>query len=398
MSRAPRWLIPLCVASLLWAFSFGLSAPLASLWMQDAGCSNTLIGLNTGAYYLGIALAAGAAPWLMRRWGYRVLILGMVASGLAVAAFPWGGGVFGWFAWRGVNGIAAALSLIPLETLVNHHSAPHRRAQNFGTYAFCFASGMALGTLVGLQMYAGWSTFAFAIGGTAALLAGGVVVVWQPAMPSANDDEVRPPLDFARNLLAFGSAWSQGFLEGGMIALLPIYLLAVGLSPSAVSWLMGGLMIGVIGAQAPVAWLADRLGRRRILLGCNLVTLLGIGCLMLPVGTSWLAVWLFVVGACSGAFYPMGLAVLGERTPPASLARANAWFLAINCAGSLTGPAVAGAAMDWFGDGALFAAGGTAVTLVLVVWILVETRHATAMRAANVERVEPKQRSLPPAA
>jgi MFS family permease len=131
---------------------------------------------------------------------------------------------------------------------------------------------------------------------------------------------------------------------------------------------MSGLMVGVILAQVPLAWLADRLGRLTVLAGCNVVALGGIACLMVPAGTAWLALWLFAVGACSGAFYPLGLALLGERLPPARLARANAWFLAINCAGSVTGPAVAGHVMDRFGRGALFLAGAAAVGLVLAGW------------------------------
>ncbi len=369
MSRGSRWLVPLCLASLLWAFSFGLNASLAPLWMQGAGWNDTLIGLNTSAYYLGIALAAGAVPWLMRRWGRRALVLGMVASGVTAGAFPWGGGLLGWFALRALNGVAGAVSLIPLETYVNRNSAPERRAQMFGYYAFCVALGMALGTLVGLQLYAAAPHVAFLLGGAAALLGGGVVLGWRPGFPAAAEEgHGRTPLELGRNFLSFGSAWSQGFLEGGMVALLPIDLLATGLSEGAVSWLMSGLMVGVILAQVPVAWLADRLGRLTVLAGCNAVALGGIACLLVPAGTAWLALWLFAVGACSGAFYPLGLALLGERLPPAGLARANAWFLAINCAGSLTGPAVAGAVMDLFGRGALFLAGGGAVGLVLAGW------------------------------
>jgi MFS family permease len=369
MSRGPRWLVPLCLASLLWAFSFGLNASLAPLWMQDAGWKDTLIGLNTSAYYLGIALAAGAVPWLMRRWGHRALLLGMIASGVTAGGFPWGGGLLGWFALRALNGVAGAVSLIPLETYVNRNSAPECRAQMFGYYAFCVALGMALGTLAGLQLYPAAPRVAFLLGGAAALLGGVVVLGWRPGLPVEGEEgHGRTPLELGRNFLSFGSAWSQGFLEGGMVALLPIYLLSTGLSEGAVSWLMSGLMVGVILAQVPVAWLADRLGRLTVLAGCNAVALGGIACLLVPAGTAWLALWLFAVGACSGAFYPLGLALLGERLPAAGLARANAWFLAINCAGSVTGPAVAGHVMDRFGRGALFLAGGGAVGLVLVGW------------------------------
>jgi len=94
-----------CLASLFWSFNFGLGAPLASLWLQDHGHSATVIGLNTGVYYLGIALAAGVVPWMMRRFGRGCPVLGMVISGLTVAFFPWGGGILGWFVLRLLNGV-----------------------------------------------------------------------------------------------------------------------------------------------------------------------------------------------------------------------------------------------------------------------------------------------------
>src|SRR5438876_5977310 len=99
-------LAPICVAGLLWAFSFGLGAPLASLWLGDAGYGDTVIGLNTAVYYLGIALTATLVPGMMRRWRRGTLVAGMLASALTVALFPWGGSLTGWFALRVLNGAA----------------------------------------------------------------------------------------------------------------------------------------------------------------------------------------------------------------------------------------------------------------------------------------------------
>jgi MFS family permease len=375
MSTPRCWLRPLGLASFLWAVSFGVNGPLASLWMEDAGASRTLVGLNTGTYYLGIALAAGAVPWLMRNFGHGCLVLGMVASGLTAAAFPWGGGWQGWFVLRALNGVAAAISLIPLETFVNRSSPPGRAARNFGYYAFCIALGIAVGYL-GLLLYPTCPRATFLAGGGAALLGAAVVLRWRPAFREEDGEApAQEPLAPVRNFFSFGSAWVQGFLEGGMVGLLPVYLRATGLAEDAVSGLMSGLMIGVILAQVPLAWLADRLGRTAVLAGCHAVALLGVGGLLGPGGTAWLALWLFAVGACSGALYPLGLALLGQRVAPAALARASAWYLAINCVGSLIGPVAAGAAMDEFGPGALFAVGGAAVALVLATWGLLEARR-----------------------
>lgn len=372
-----RWLVPLCLATAFWAFSFGLGAPLASLWLKAGGYTETFIGLNTGTYFLGIVLTAAFVPRLMRRWGNGCLIVGMILTGLSVAAFPWGMPPAGWFVLRFLTGVGAALSLIPMETYISHVSTTQRRAQNFGYYAVCFGVGMALGTGIGIQLGENMPRLAFFLGGLAALAGGAVISLWKPAFPAEETgNSSSAPLELRRNFLSFGSAWSQGFLEGGMVALLPIYLLAVGLTVATVSWLMSGLLIGVIVAQVPLAWLADRLGRTRVLIGCYIVSMTGMGCLLVWLGVAWLAAWLFIVGACSAALYPLGLALLGDRTPPGSLARANAWYLTSNCLGSLTGPVIAGAAMECFGNDALFISGAGAVFLVLALWVGTKDRRA----------------------
>jgi MFS family permease len=386
MSPSTRWILPLCLASFLWAIGFGASAPLSSLWLEDLGVRDTLVGLNTGTYYLGIVLAAGLVPWLVGRWGYGCVLFAMVGSGLTAAFFPWCDNLPGWFALRGLNGVASALCLIPLEAFVNRQSSPDRRAQNFGCYAFCIALGMALGTSAAMAMHACYALTAFVLSGVAPLLGAAIILCWRPALlPTTPNRPIRASYPFFRNFLSFGSTWSQGFLEGGMVGLLPLYLLSNGISEITASWLLGSLMVGVIFAQLPVAWLADRLGHVRVLVACNVLTLLGLGLLMLEIGFAWLAICLFLVGACSGAFYPLGLALLGDRVPESAMARTNARYLAVNSLGSLAGPAIAGAAMDGFGRGALFVAGAAAVGVMFATGICLEFGLGTS-RATPAER------------
>ena len=399
----PRNLAVLCLSAAGWAFGFGLGVPLTSLWLRDAaetatlpGLSaaaqwfgpDTVIGMNAGIYYLGIALAAALVPGWMRRWGRGCPVAGMAVSGLTIAALPWSGSLAVWFLLRLANGVAGAMSLIPLETVVNRHSPPDQRARNFGYYAFSVALGWALGNFVGLQMYGDTPRLALVLGGLVSV--GAAVVLpairsW-PAEPPAEPRQ-RAPLAFRANLLSFGSAWSQGFLEGGMVAFLAMYLLYLGLPNTEVSWLTSAIMIGVILFQVPVAWLADRLGRTAVLIGCYVLTAVGLAFLpWCSAASGWLRCWLFLVGACSGAFYPLGLAILGERLPGSRLARANAWYLAINCCGSLVGPVVSGRAMDLWDKPAIFVAGEAAVLSVLILWLAL--RRSTASRALPADLLD----------
>ena len=54
--RIPRAI--LCLASAGWGFSFGLGIQLGSLWLHDAGCNATTVGLSTSIYYFGVAIAS----------------------------------------------------------------------------------------------------------------------------------------------------------------------------------------------------------------------------------------------------------------------------------------------------------------------------------------------------
>jgi MFS family permease len=369
LSAPTRALLVICAASALWGFNFGTGAPVASLWLHDHGGSDTVIGVNTAVYYLGIALTAPLVPGVMRRRGRACIILGMVGSGVTVALFPWGGGVIGWFALRFLNGVAAALSLIPMETEVNHGAPPEQRSRNFGIYAVCMALGIAAGNWAGLQLYADAARPAFVLGGIPALVAA-LLIGLCPAsfVPPPQERGRCPELAVRRNVLSFGSAWSQGFLEGNMVGHLPVYLLFLGMSEDGASWVVAGILIGVILFQVPVAWLADRFGRTRALLGCYAATVLALAVMPFCGPSAALVAALLVAGACSTSFYPLGMTMLGERLPGSAIARGNARFLAFNCLGSLIGPALAGAAMDLFGKRALFVSGEGAVLLVLVVW------------------------------
>jgi MFS family permease len=167
-----------------------------------------------------------------------------------------------------------------------------------------------------------------------------------------------------RESFAFATGAVQGFLEGGTFAFLTLYLLGRGLGESLAGLLLGALFAGVLVAQLPMCWLADRWGVSRSLLYCLLVLLGGMVAVPWASGTL-LLIALFVLGACCGALYPLGLALLGERVPDLLLARANAYYLTANCLGSLAGPVVIGLAIEGFGLSALFGVGALAVLFAL---------------------------------
>ena len=370
MTLNARSLLLICCTSGAWAFSFGLGSQVVSHWLKALGASDTVIGLNHSFYYFGLAVASCAVPWMTRRLGPNgCATIGMIAAGITLALFPWGRGEWEWYLLRFVNGWAGAMSLVPLETIVSRDSLPQKKTQNFAYYGVSLTVGGALGIGIGLNLYEPGDTLAFYLGGGVPVLAGLVLLAMFKRTPPVKTDTARIPLALGRNFLSYGTAWCQGFLEGGMLAFLSLFLLSRGFTKEMAGTLMSVTMLGVILFQLPVSWLADRYGKKPMLLGCYVVVALGLAAIPWLSGSIWLAVGLFCFGACTGAMYPLGLSMLSDRMPENGLARAYAWYLAIECIGSQAGAAAMGEARDAWGETAMFAVGLAAVGGVLVTWL-----------------------------
>jgi MFS family permease len=388
-----RLLILICCTSGCWAFSFGLGSQVITHWLKAQGCSDTVVGLAHSFYYFGVAAGSCAVPWMSRRFGpARCATAGMIAAGVTLAAFPLGGGPAFWCLLRFLNGWAGAMSLVPLETLVSRDSRSDRRTTNFAFYGVSLTVGGAIGIAIGLNLYVPGRTLAFLLGGSVPIASGLILL---GGMGAATDCSTRRAsnasrrLDLARNFLSYGTAWFQGFLEGGMLAFLSLFLIARGFPTEIAGVLMSVTMIGVIAFQVPVGWLADRWGKTRMLLICYAAV--GLGLLAIP----WLsqalmlALGLFVFGACTGAMYPLGLALLGDNMPESALPRAYAWYLAIECVGSQVGAAAMGTARDQWGEAAMFAVGFAALVVVLTCWLglqLWQRKRQNAESLAEAER------------
>ncbi|MFQ3592627.1 MAG: MFS transporter, partial [Gemmataceae bacterium] len=345
--------------------SFGLLASLAPVTLEDADLSPTMIGLNTSLYYLGVALASPWIPWLLGR-ARLIVLLGMLMDGLATITFPLASDLSTWHLLRFLGGVGTAMSLIPMETLVNAQAAPEERASRFGIYAFCGALGLTIGSAGGVPLMPYSPCLPYFLGGGVTLLAMGFVAWGVPSRMTTEADESTGRHAWYRERFSFGAGGIQGFLEGGTFAFLTLYLLEQRqVGESLAGLLIGVLFTGVLVAQLPLCWLADRWGLTRSVIGCLIMLL--VGSLLVPwLGIGLLFVALFVLGACCGALYPLGLALLGERVPPTLLARANAYYLTANCLGSLAGPLVIGLASEVFGLSALFGVGAAGVAMVLL--------------------------------
>ena len=285
-----------------------------------------------------------------------------------------GGRSAGCFALRLVNGLAGALCVVPLETLISQASPSERRTRNFSFYAVALTVGGAIGIWAGNRFFEPDNHWTFTLGGLVPILAGAWLARLLPTPAcESSATTVSAPLDWSRQVLSYGSAFFQGFLEGGMLAFLSLYLIA----SRHVARCSGGPVRhhdgrrcrlsgsgGLVGGSARTNADAFRMLRRR---GCR--------------SRAGAAVWTIrlagdlpvSLGSILRALYPMALALLGDRLPPARLARAYAWFLAMECVGSQVGAAVMGQARDWWGEASMFTVGLVVLAVVIGVWVTLAT-------------------------
>ncbi len=121
--------------------------------------------------------------------------------------------------------------------------------------------------------------------------------------------------------------------------------------------------------QAPMGWLADRLGPRRVLIGGLLLSGVAFGSVALYPHYGWLLAASALAGVANGVYHPSDYALLGAAIAPARVGRAFAWHTFAGFLGAAVAPPVMLAASHWGGlPAALGVAGliGPAVALPLL--------------------------------
>lgn len=340
-------LLAVTAAMAVTSLTYGMSMPLLALSLEDQGVDSALIGLNAAAQSLSVFLIAPASSLVMRRHGpARPILAATLASSLLFVLLPLFPNVHAWFPLRFALGAAGTFVWIAAEAWVNEIAEERNRGRYVAAYSMATAAGFALGplllTLVGSR---GWAAFAAAALLTA-LAALPVLLVLRHA-PSL---EGRPSTGLLGYPLAapvpmFICALFAA-IDGIILSFLPLYGLKLELPEQATLMLVTLLGVGGIIVQVPVGWLADRLDRLLLTVVC--VVLLILGVLAIPaVLHLWPWVWLhfLLLGGVLGGLYTVGLILLGERFKGADLASASSAFGLMWGIGMIAGPPLGGLGM-----------------------------------------------------
>jgi MFS family permease len=338
--------------------SFGGSSPLVSSILESRGASEYFTSGVVAMLSLGLALASPWAGRLVERVGPRpvnvagILLQGVGFAGLAAALATDARLLFAARLWLG---IAAALTFVAAEYALLKGTRPSYRGRVMAAYGAAFGAGFMLGVFLGNRAFEVFGLAGFlALAGLAVVIAPLALWGMRGMAPESGEsrESARAPLPMGRVFLALYGAVVYAVLDVAMIGTYPVEGQRLGLSRVQALDVVGWMALGTVAIQPFAGWLADAVGKRRVLIG-----LAGLGCLgsiaagavswrLLPDAVTPAAVAFLLVGAAVGGIFPVSLALLGERTPPPLLSRANAAFSTIFGYASLAGPMVAALFID----------------------------------------------------
>ena len=356
--------------------ALGALSPLVGIQLVRQSVPTELIGLITSAYFVGFLAGTLTAHHVIDRVGH-VRAFSALAAVAAVATLlhivvrhP-----AAWGLWRAVIGYAIAGMFVIIESWLNDKATSENRGRIFALYSVVSWGAAGLGPLAlnygdadGTQLFA--------------LITMVLVCALIPlALTTTGNPEIghRSHFGIGRlyriSPLGVIACFGSGLINTSLWGLLPVYAAKVGISAREVSVLLSTSVIGALLVQMPIGALADRFGRRPLML----VTCLGGVAVAVFVALhgdpsfALLLVLTALLSSFAAPLYALGVGQTNDYILRQDFVAASAGLLFAWGVGSSIGPALAAAVMGPLGPRGLFvflAAGLGVIALVVVARIL----------------------------
>lgn len=387
-----RTVLPLLASTLLMVAGVALGILLMPLRADMEGWSAGTIGLIASAYSFAFTIGCIIVPRFIRRFGHVptfALMLTLSALGLAALA------IFvhpvAWAAARILTGFATASSYTIIEAWLNERSENATRGLVFSWYMLA----CLIGTIAG--QYA----LPFSSPAELTLFLAAALCFLLAILPTALSGMKRPEavhsltLDFG-GLLRNSPAAIVGNVVTGMLfgtwsSFAALYASQAGFTGAAIATLLMCATVGGLVFQFPVGRLSDRVDRRLVMaaLGALGLAIALPSALTLPQGGAILAALYFFFGATLHPGYAVNVAHANDHARPGGYVGISGAMMVVFGLGAMSGPFVAGFAIDQFGYAAFFGwlAFGYFIYLAYPLWRM--TRRPPPPRGGPDDPVNP---------
>jgi MFS family permease len=348
----------------------GAIAPLVPLYAVSMGASPTLVGVVAASNaMLPLMLGVWAGTAVDALGSRRLSIAGsavlVVAVGVLAAARSIGWLIVG----QALAGLAGTMLIVSCQTSVAQASTDENRDRNFGFFAFWVSVGQMIGPLIGGFVADGFSfPAAFAV---CAVLgaAPGMIALRMAPLPELSHT-FDPVVQALRDRNAYQAGWRLArrrdlrflmlvtfiiiFAWSIRASFYPLYLESVGLSKASI-----GLIYSFLGGSSMVVrpligTIAERLGKRNILMLALALATFGIGVTPL-LHTIWpLAIAVSTTGVAFGFTQPLTMSMMAGSVNPRERGLALSLRMTSNRFAEVVSPVLFGAAVALAGLGSAF--------------------------------------------
>lgn len=331
----------------------GFFVSFQSIFLEELGYSNVIIGYVHSAYYAGMLIGTFKVEHFIHRVGH---IRAMAAFATICAVIIQVQALFQdpylWIVLRLVVGYCLAGVFVVIESWLLDKGTDQTRGQILSLYMVAFYSAQALGQFF-LDIYPVQALQPFIV--AAILCCCGVVPV---AMMKAKSPEIQEPeVKKATKVLeespfGFLGCVISGMMLSSMYSFGPNFAQANHISPSLT---MSLLIMGGVLLQIPIGKISDIFDRRLVLLTLAALTI--IPCLLIPYvlhDEFLLLSTIFILGGVSFTIYPLSLTQACDRIQPKVLTSVTAVLLMAFGIGSVIGPLASPYLMSWYGSFGLF--------------------------------------------
>jgi MFS family permease len=355
----PRRVLPIISAVTFTGFlDTTLLVPIMALYAEELGAGVGITGLIIGLYSIINTPANVFFGRLIDRLGHRVLLIfGLLGDALAMGFYSLCRLPLHLALVRVFHGLTGAAVGPATMSAITSYSAAEREGRAMGIYGISIAAANLVGFGISGVLYSrlghDWLFFFGAI----VLVIGAGMSFWLPAVKgkaqvsgvisSGGLSAVKALMKRRGLVVAYGAIFAQYFSFGGVVTLLPGYVVDnLGMDAFHVGMLLTVFSVVFIIVQFPSGILSDRTGRL-------LPTVIGLGLgiasliiLPIPEGFSLLAVVMAFYGLAYGLIFPSISAMVADYSRPEERGVATGIFHALLTAGVAIGAPV----MGWVGE------------------------------------------------
>ena len=317
----------------------GLQGTLLGVRASLEGFSTFTTGIMMSGYFIGMFIGSMLAPVLVQRVGH-IRVFSALASLASISILFHGVYIepVMWMAMRVITGISFAGFYVVTESWLNDRASNETRGKVLSVYMVIVTGSMGAGQFL--------------------------LNLAKPAPAFASSAKMSVLELYRASPLALIGNCLTGMAHGTIFGLGAIYATVVLVDVKAISVFMACFMIGSLIAQWPVGYISDRVGRRGVMAGLSVISVI---CCILAVAMTkdTLAFYAIIVvlGGAAMPMYSICIAYANDRLEPHQIVAASGSLVMVAGFGAMVGPIVIAFFMDLFdvsfyfwGIGAVFAA------------------------------------------